>query len=228
MKDSFGAWLARHKWKLLLIGIVALMIISPISAVYDEQDNIITPFTAVIFLAVTFGTAEKTATIMLLTALTVTWLIISILTEGSGLFAGASLLAPLLFMVLLVAIFILLARWLIRAPLIDAEVLCAAICGYLLIGIFWTGLYAVMQQVDSKALISLTEPTVEKGDLVYFSYTTLTTTGFGDVIPKNHVARMLAVTEAIVGVFYNTIVIARFVGLYGIKTRGPGIPLTRE
>jgi hypothetical protein len=52
-------------------------------------------------------------------------------------------------------------------------------------------------------------------DLIYFSYTTLTTTGFGDLIPKNPFARMWAVIEAVAGTFYNAIVIARFVTLYG-------------
>ena len=56
-------------------------------------------------------------------------------------------------------------------------------------------------------------------DWLYFSYTTLTTTGYGDIIPRGAEVRMLAVMEAMTGLFYNTIVIARFVGLYGLKAR---------
>jgi voltage-gated potassium channel Kch len=101
--------------------------------------------------------------------------------------------------------------------------LCAAVCGYLLLGVVWTDIYTVVDVMivrdpgASSGFVSSTSSKVSFGDLLYFSYTTLTTTGYGDIIPKDPVIRMLAVLEAIVGVFYNTIVIARFVGLYGVK-----------
>jgi hypothetical protein len=199
---------------------VLLLMISPIPEVYDRQDNVISPLTSVIFLAVIFGTSEEKITTWLLAALTLAWLVISVATDGSGLFAGPSLLAPLMFMVLLGAIFVLLARWLVRAKHINAEVLCAAICGYVLLGVLWTGFYATAGKV--RVLLNLPGafgPTpLSLADLLYFSYTTLTTTGYGDVAPRAGEVRMLAVLEAMTGVFYNTIVIARFVGLYGFKT----------
>jgi voltage-gated potassium channel len=218
------AWIRAHKWRLLLLGMVSLLVISPISEVYDRQDNVITPVVAGIFLAVIFGTARQKRTIGLLTVFTLVWFVISVATDGSGLFAGPSLLAPLLFMFLLVAIFILLARWMVRATHIDAEVMCAAVCGYLLLGILWTGFYAAVEKVRllmgyPVAFASPTASKLELGDLLYFSYTTLTTTGYGDIIPRGREVRMLAVLEAMVGLFYNTIVIARFVGLYGIKAQ---------
>jgi len=223
MNVSSWTWIRARKWRLLLVGMILLLMISPIHEVYDRQDNAITPLTAVVLLAVIFGTAERRVTIRLLTALTLVWLVISIATDGSGLFAGPSLVAPLLFMVLLAAIFILLVRWLVRAVRIDAEVLCAAICGYLLLGMLWTGFYAIVVKVrvlthHSGAFVSAATPQLALSDLLYFSYTTLTTTGYGDIIPRGPEVRMLAVMEAMVGLFYNTIVIARFVGLYGITT----------
>jgi len=198
---------------------VLLLMISPIPEVYDQQDNVITPLTSVIFLAVIFGTARRKLTAWLLAALTFAWLVVGVATDGSGLFAGQSLLAPLLFMVLLMAIFLLMAQWLVRAKHINAEVLCAAVCGYLLLGVLWTGFYATATKL--RVVLNMPDPFASSplnfGDLLYFSYTTLTTTGYGDVAPRGGEVRMLAVLEAMTGVFYNTIVIARFVGLYGFK-----------
>ncbi len=224
MIDPFWLWVREHKWMLLLFGTIALVVISPVSEIYDRQDNVISPLTAILLWAVTFGASESRQTVLTFSALILVWLIISIMTDGSGLFTSQTLIAPILFMVLLLAVFIQLARWLIRAVHINTEVLCAAICGYLLIGILWTCLYAVLISTDKNALVSASGAKVALGDLLYFSYTTLTTTGFGDILPKNPVVRMLTVLEAIVGIFYNTIVIARFVGLYGIKISGPGAP----
>ena len=48
----------------------------------------------------------------------------------------------------------------------------------------------------------------------YFSFATLTTIGYGDISPIANVARMLAVMEAVTGVFYITVLISRLVALY--------------
>jgi hypothetical protein len=217
-------WIRAHKWRLLLIVITSLLLVSPISEIYNRQDDLITPPIALVFLAIIFATAERERTIWSLTSVTFVWFILSHTTEGSGLFAGPSLIAPLLFMVLLMAIFALLARWLVRATHVDTEVICAAICGYLLLGMLWLGLYATVEKMrvllhHPSAFISSTASKVDLGDLLYFSYTTLTTTGYGDIIPRGREVRMLAVIEAMVGLFYNAIVIARFVSLYGLKNK---------
>lgn len=51
-------------------------------------------------------------------------------------------------------------------------------------------------------------------DLVYFSYVTLTTLGYGDIVPATPVARSLSLLEATVGVLYMATLVARLVGLY--------------
>jgi hypothetical protein len=51
-------------------------------------------------------------------------------------------------------------------------------------------------------------------DLMFFSFVTLTTLGYGDITPVTSAARSLAVIEAVFGVLYNAILIARLVGLY--------------
>ncbi len=221
---TFLAWIREHKWRLLLLAVSSLLIISPIAAVFDDQDNLITPLLAVVLLVVAFGAADERWMGWLLAVMIVVWVVISVLTDGSGIFAGQSLLAPVLFLCLLVIVFSFLGRWLVRAVQIDAEVLCAAICGYLILGIFWAGLYAVVVLEIPGALVvaGVAQAKADFGELLYFSYATLTTTGFGDIVPKAPLARMVAMVEAIVGIFYNTIVIARFVGLYGLRTSGPG------
>lgn len=223
------AWIHEHKWRLLLAGIVALMVISPVSEIYNEQDNFITPLTGLVLLAVIFGTSENKWVIRALSAFTLVWVIVGLVTDGSGLFADISLLAPILFVLLLLAIFVLLARWMIRATHINVEVICAAICGYFLLGLLWMCLYAIVVKVVvmldpgyPPSFVSIGAPAVmhiSLGDLLYFSFTTLTTTGFGDIVPHAPMVRMLAVLEAMVGLLYNTIVIARFVSLYGVKVR---------
>jgi hypothetical protein len=221
---KFLAWIAWHKWRMLLVLFVGLLVISPVSHVFDEQDNIITPVFGCIALLVVLSAAEKRGVIVPLLLLTLAWSIVGIVTDGSGLFAGISLLAPVLFLFVLGALFLLIAHWMMRAAQINAEVLCAALCGYLLLGIFWAVLYSILIAIRQKwfplhpsAFLSTTASEFEPRDLLYFSYMTLTTTGYGDIVPRGSEVRMFAVLEAMVGLFYNTIIIARFVGLYGAR-----------
>ena len=51
-------------------------------------------------------------------------------------------------------------------------------------------------------------------DFVYYSYVTLTTLGYGDILPATYLAKWAVTAEAIVGVLYITIVMARLIGLY--------------
>jgi hypothetical protein len=53
---------------------------------------------------------------------------------------------------------------------------------------------------------------------LYFSFITLSTVGYGDIVPVSSVARMLAIVEAMFGMFYMTLLIARLVSLYSSKS----------
>jgi hypothetical protein len=218
------SWVARHKWRMLLTGFIALLVISPISRVFDDQDNLITPVFSILALLVILSAAETRGVVAPMLLLTLGWAVAGIATDGSGLFAGISLLAPVLFLFVLGALFVLIARWMMRAAQINAEVLCAALCGYLLLGIFWAVLYSILIAIRQmwfpqhpNAFLSTTTVIFQPRDLLYFSYMTLTTTGYGDIVPRGSEVRMFAVLEAMVGLFYNTIIIARFVGLYGAR-----------
>ena len=61
--------------------------------------------------------------------------------------------------------------------------------------------------------------------LMYLSFVTITTTGYGDITPVSPPARVLCVLEAIVGQLFLTITVARLVGLY---TASGGLPVKRD
>jgi voltage-gated potassium channel Kch len=56
---------------------------------------------------------------------------------------------------------------------------------------------------------------------LYFSFVTLTTVGYGDVVPMSKAARLLTIAESTAGVFFATIVIARLVALYSTDPEQP-------
>jgi hypothetical protein len=116
-------------------------------------------------------------------------------------------------------------RAVFRARLVDGNILCGAACVYLLFGALWGYSYAMLEVVNH-ASFTIVEPSTETGIdlydepgwLIYFSYTTLTTVGFGDILPANAFARSLAVLEAVVGQIMLVVMLARLVGLHVAHT----------
>jgi voltage-gated potassium channel len=110
-----------------------------------------------------------------------------------------------------------------RATRITPDALSAALCVYLLIGITWSGIYSLLYLLEPG---SFAMPPMHQSEyqgiapiraevfrLLYFSFTTLTTVGYGDITPAAAASRGLAVLEAILGQFYVAVVVARLVSL---------------
>jgi len=124
--------------------------------------------------------------------------------------AGVTTLAALT-----VSVLWLVAQSLIKAKRVDAELLCSAFGAYLLIGVLWAETYELIGLVAPTAFAAQNEGVISRSTLLYFSFTTLTTTGYGDVTAVNPIVRMWAILEGVVGTIYNATVIARLVSLYG-------------
>nr|WP_249732101.1 potassium channel family protein [Roseococcus sp. SDR] len=90
-----------------------------------------------------------------------------------------------------------------------------AIAAYLLIGLIFACLFDLVQGLDPGAF-QYNGPAPEARQVVghlFFSFVTLTTTGYGDVVPVHPVARALAILEALIGQLYLAILLARLVSL---------------
>ncbi len=112
-----------------------------------------------------------------------------------------------------------------RRQVVSLDMLYGAGCFYLFLGLCWGKAYAIVERLTpgsfalgagpmAGATSSAPFPLGKDSLLMYLSFITLTTTGYGDVTPLSAMARTLAVLEAIVGQLFLTITLARLVGLY--------------
>jgi hypothetical protein len=127
-----------------------------------------------------------------------------------------SLLYPIAALVFFIFVVTNLIRSILRAPRVDANVLCAGLSGYLLLGLLWVPTYVLVAQLNPGAfkMSSGAGSSMNGYNAFYFSFITLCTVGYGDVTPVSNGARMLAVVEAIAGVFYVAVLISRLVAVY--------------
>ena len=101
---------------------------------------------------------------------------------------------------------------------VDADTVLAAACAYFVLGLFFTSLYLVVLGFDPNAIAMEDGGALDPADafysMIYFSFVTMTTLGYGDVLPISNIAKMLATYEAVIGQIFITVVIAEFVGLH--------------
>ncbi|PYL60471.1 MAG: hypothetical protein DMF31_04465 [Verrucomicrobia bacterium] len=103
-------------------------------------------------------------------------------------------------------------------PPVTSEVLCASISAYLMLGLIWTLAYWLVDRLTPGGAFSFNTNTGEHSingfTGFYFSFITLSTAGYGDITPVSKIARWLAAMEAMTGLLYVAVLIARLVSLY--------------
>jgi hypothetical protein len=100
-----------------------------------------------------------------------------------------------------------------RAGPVTRQRIEGAITVYLLLGLLWAEVYFLMVLLDPGALQGVSSEHRMTSRLVYFSFVTLTSTGYGDVTPVTPPAQSLANLESVVGQLYPAILLARLVSL---------------
>ena len=98
---------------------------------------------------------------------------------------------------------------------VDKNKIIGSLSLYLLLGLIWTTVYLMLLQFDPNAFSGIEAGTWRENfsTVAYYSFVTLTTLGYGDVLPKNHLAEFFVYMEAIIGVFYMAIIVATLVSL---------------
>jgi hypothetical protein len=109
------------------------------------------------------------------------------------------------------------------------QAIVGAICVYLLLGLTWTMVYAMIEYVEVEpfsfpshhqaAAVDVERPSLSQ--LIYFSFVTMTALGYGDITPRTEMARTASYMQAIVGQIYIVVLIARLVAVLPMR-KGKG------
>jgi len=99
-----------------------------------------------------------------------------------------------------------------QAERVTPDLISGAVVSYLLLGICWGGLYSLIELTQPGSFSFSGEGGGELSSLFYFSFVTLTTLGYGDILPVAKIARTAAYLEAVTGVMFTAILIAGLVG----------------
>lgn len=195
----------------LLIALALLFFASPFVQELPSAKVIQRFLVAVVFLSALFAVAGRgsllAGSLLAAAALSGQWV---------GFFIPAvapySLLPAIAFLIFVIA---RVLGYILSATEVDNETLCACLSGFLMIGLLWATGYILLGQRDPDAF-NFTHPgqTMDGFEAFYFSFVTLSTIGYGDITPVSRVAKMLCVMQAITGMFYVAVLVARLVSIY--------------
>lgn len=104
-------------------------------------------------------------------------------------------------------------------PSVTTDILAGAVSAYLLIGITYGLAYGVIESLHPGSFRDTVEPGkhLAQSEYVFFSFVTLTTVGYGDIVPWGAHARSLVMIEAVTGIMYPAVLISRLVGMHHPK-----------
>lgn len=110
-----------------------------------------------------------------------------------------------------------LLQYVLRRDMMTGDKLYGAVAAYAMIAICWAYLYGVLQYFYPGAYGYHGDPkNLDLAELIFYSFTVLTTAGFGDVTPLLIQSRFATIIEAVMGVMYVAILIARLTGVYPV------------
>lgn len=179
-------------------------------------------FNTLIFFSV-FYTNEKTS--LILSGLTLLLLFVGL--DFFGIYFHAVkciVFANVIYLIFTFIAIVILINKILKASLIDTNLLFGALITYLLSGIFWGKLFFIENIVipgsfQSQGIVGFRENLYEniyniQFNLFYYSFTTLSTLGIGDIVPTHHLSKSLTILESMFGQLFIAIVIAKLVSVW--------------
>ena len=107
-----------------------------------------------------------------------------------------------------------------RARQVDSEHIYAALSAYLLVGVFFGLFYWVLEEIAPGTFNA--GPGFSRMSAIYFSFVTLATLGYGDIVPRSDVARGLAILEGVGGQLFLAVLVARLLSMYSKAQKTDG------
>jgi Ion channel len=209
----------------LLIFLLLIFVVSPFVVPYYYGPTILNIIAAAVLLSATYAVSRRRSFFIFAISVSVFSIAMTFWLAAAPTF-WLVIISHGALMVLLSFFAVAILSYVLGSGKVTWDKIYGAVCAYLLFGYAWTFAYSVIEEVQPGSFISLSSPAPH--DLVssvmqlrYFSFVTLATVGYGDIVPRMPAARTLALLEAILGQFYLVALVGRLVGLHIVHGNEP-------
>lgn len=216
MKDLFhhSARFIQGRFFFLLASLILLIIVAPFLREYAVASWLIGLSSVFILAAVIHAVQhERKITIVFFSVMAILTVVFSFLEllYHTPLF---NLVSMSLYIVFFLASIFALHSEVYGSDEITGDSLYGSICVYLLIGVMYGSVYMFLETLHPGSFqhnVSLEKQTFTQHQMYYYSFVTLTTLGFGDILPTSLMAKSITMIESITGIFYLAILVSRLV-----------------
>ncbi len=212
-KNSLIELFKRDRYLFLLISLVVLLLITPLFEGVFTLTTLLDLSITIIFLASLYaiGKEEKRLRIalaLLLPVITGMWVTYFVHVPYLSLVGDCCSIIFLAF-----TIIIILSR-LFKEEEVTLDVIYSALVSFMLIALMWAFIFDILEGLSPGSFL-VTEGQFEDSRIhfIYYSFVTITTVGFGDILPVSLTARAFSIVEMVVGQIFLIVLIARLVGI---------------
>lgn len=207
-----------HPYAALLFSELGLILIYPFLTGVVYRDELFRLLAVIVFSTALYslmGRGRITTIGFILGAPAIVLRLIHIV-EHRPLFKVPDEILGLVFLVFVTSVLV----WsIVKNPSVTGDTLAGAVSAYFLIGITFGVAYMMIDGLLPGSFRDTVVPGKQfmPSDFTFFSFVTLTTVGYGDIVPWAAHARSLAIVESVIGIMYPAVLISRLVGLHGRK-----------
>lgn len=205
-------WLRANRFSFLLISIVLFIILRPFVEDLVGISFVMEIFVSAILLSGIYAVSEDRISLLfaLLTGLP------ALLTNWS--FQLLKIPSFLLIHHICAGLFfavatIIILRHLVNQKVVTVDLIWGAVCGYFLIGFMWGDIYSLLETIYPGSFDLGKHDALDIDSLIYFSFVTLATLGYGDIVPLTKQAGALTIIETVMGQMYLAVNIAALVAI---------------
>ena len=208
------ARIQEYRFLSTLVSVLILIIVAPFFDRAEAGRFVVGVLFTLVLLSTVLAASVKRRQFIFALCLAIPWLFLNWGFGGPS--TGASdIAANILLCIQIAFVIVLILSRILAEKEIEFDMLCGAIAVYLLLGVAWALAFSALERlVPGTFVLTNTGAQIDWTELLYFSFTTLTTLGYGDITPASAVARVWASLEAVTGVLYLAVLVARLVSLY--------------
>ena len=215
------AWLRRNRCSLLLGWLGVLILANPVFTTTRLGAKSLAVGLMIVLLLAAWALRVRRARLLAAVVLAVAAAVAIVLSPGEQHWLRPVSVGAVA--ALIGAVTVALLRYVLDWHLITVDKVFGAVAAYVLIALTFACLFSLLTLVQPNAFyiaqVNNPDGHMSWSDAMYFSFTVLTSTGFGEITPVTDMARSLIVIEQVLGVMYVAFLVARLANLYGLERR---------
>jgi len=196
-----------------MCSLIILLVLSAVLEGYQYSYLVLNTLSTIVIIAGVYASSANKRSVVILLILALPWFI----SEWFFLKSPNTVFVSFFFFLYVT---LTLFDMLIKTRDVTQNTLYGAVCVYLILGLLWASIYGLVNELIPGSIFkgSLLSGQITTNEVIYFSYTTLTTLGYGDITSMSPVGRIMSALEAIIGQLFIAFMVARLIGIYSSKS----------